>query len=282
MNVEIKIVGTGLLGTSLGLALARQGVVASLDDASSSNLRLAVEYGAGEINSSEPDLVVVCVPPDFAAKVVLEQLQQHPNAIVTDVTSVKTKTYLEVQASGLADRYIGSHPMAGREKGGPGAARADLFFARPWVITAAKGQEQQAKVLSDLALRVGALPTVMTAEEHDAAVAVVSHFPQIVSSALAASLNSGSSEQLALAGQGLRDTTRIAASDPDLWLQIIAQNAAQLLPLVQGLKRELEQLESALDGIDQQGALAKIHNLLSRGNQGVSLIPGKHGGVVPQ
>jgi prephenate dehydrogenase len=169
--------------------------------------------------------------------------------------------------------------MAGREKGGPGSARADLFFARPWIITASKETPSgNLDLVRDLALRVGALPVELSAEQHDSAVALVSHLPQLLSSALATALSGGSDEQLALSGQGLRDTARIASSDPDLWLQIISQNADAIRPLVSAVKHELEKLEHSLENLDESGSLAQIHSLLSRGNQGVARIPGKHGG----
>lgn len=276
---NIKIVGTGLLGTSLGLALARNGVQAWLADQSKSALRLAVEYGAGSDSGPEPDLVVVCVPPDATAEIVISQLELHPNAVVTDVASVKTQIAQEVERAGFATRYIGSHPMAGREKGGPTGARADLFFARPWVITPSQVSSSDAiELIRSVALLVGALPIQMSATEHDQAVALVSHLPQLVASALAGQLTRGDDQQLALAGQGLRDTTRIAASDPELWVQIVSQNAASLLPLIRGMRNDLGTLESALEDISAPGALAKIHSVLSAGNTGIARIPGKHGG----
>lgn len=276
---NVKIIGAGLLGTSLGLALARNGVTAWLSDQSKSALRLAIEYGAGSDSGPEPDLVVVCVPPDATADVVVAQLQLHPNAIVTDVASVKAEIAKEVELAGFADRYVGSHPMAGREKGGPTGARADLFFARPWVITPSSSSRVGAiELIREIALLVGALPTQMSAAEHDRAVALVSHLPQLVSSALAGQLVIGDDQQLALTGQGLRDSTRIAASDPDLWVQIISQNSSALLPLVQAIRSDIEQLESALGDISAPGSLAKIHSLLSKGNAGIARIPGKHGG----
>ena len=279
MNLNVKIVGTGLLGTSLGLALARQGITANLADQSKSNLRLAIEYGAGEVNDTAPDLIVVCVPPDIAAETVIAELESNPHAVVTDVASVKGEIADQVSQSPSASRYIGSHPMAGREKGGPGSARADLFFARPWIITAsAANSPESVALVRDLAMRVGALPIELSTEKHDAAVALVSHLPQLLASALAATLTGGSDEQLALAGQGLRDTTRIAASDPDLWLQIVSQNATAIHPLIASVRQELENLERSLENLDAAGALAQVHSLLSRGNQGVARIPGKHGG----
>jgi prephenate dehydrogenase len=279
-NPSIKIVGAGLLGTSLGLALKKHGITASLSDQSKANLRLAIEYGAGIEASGEPDLIVVCVPPDLTAEVIVRELASHPDATVTDVASTKAEIAATVrELSEHHDRYIGSHPMAGREKGGPGKARADLFFARPWVITFfSEAKPERVQQVRDLALRLGALPQVMSARDHDAAVAMVSHLPQLAASLVAARLNQAKPEQLDLAGQGLRDTTRIAASDPDLWLQILSQNAGEIAPLLKLLANDLAELSQSLENPGQSGSLASLHALLELGNQGVSKIPGKHGG----
>lgn len=277
----IKIVGTGLIGTSLGLSLARHGITAGLSDQSKASLRLAIEYGAGEEFSKEPQLVVVCVPPDNTADVVVQELAKHPNAVVTDTASVKSEIQTRVRelAGDQAVRYIGSHPMAGREKGGPGSARADLFFARPWVITPNEQSTAEAvDLVKDLALQIGALPILMSSAEHDRAVALVSHLPQLVSSLLAARLIDGEESELNLTGQGLRDTSRIAASDPTLWLQILSQNASAISPLIGKLKADLEQIERSFSDLSATGSLATIHSLLERGNEGISRIPGKHGG----
>lgn len=277
---NIKIVGAGLLGTSLGLALKKHGITAQLTDQSKANLRLAIEYGAGQESGTEPDLVIVCVPPDLTAEVIARELELHPNATVTDVASTKAQISDEVRAlSNSHSRYIGSHPMAGREKGGPGKARADLFFARPWVIAAeADADADRIELIRDLALRLGALPQQMTPQEHDAAVAVVSHLPQLAASLVAARLNLAKPAHLDLAGQGLRDTTRVAASDPELWLQILNQNAAEIAPIIAELGKDLDELSQALSNPEGTGSLARLHSILERGNQGVSKIPGKHGG----
>jgi prephenate dehydrogenase len=281
VSPKIKIVGVGLIGTSLGLALARRDTTASLSDHSKANLRLAIEYGAGIESTDEPDLVIVCVPPDLTAKVVAEQLSKHKNAVVTDVASVKVSIAdgVKLLAGSDSSRYVGSHPMAGRETGGPKGARADLFFARPWVITPSEtNDDSQLALVTEFALQLDALPVVISAQEHDRSVALVSHLPQLVSSALAARLASGSAADLDLAGQGLRDTTRIAGSDPDLWLQILSQNSAAIGPLLLEFSKDINTLVESIQDAGKSGALAAIHSVLSAGNRGVSAIPGKHGG----
>ena len=134
----VRIVGSGLLGASLGLRLRQLGVEVQLEDTSPAALALARDLGAGQIaaeDSEEPELVVVATPPDVAADVVRESLDRFGRAFVTDIASVKARVVEEVEGHPGADRYVGSHPMAGRERSGALAADADLFIGRPWVIT---------------------------------------------------------------------------------------------------------------------------------------------------
>lgn len=283
---QFVIVGAGLLGASLGQALTKAGHEVFLDDSSELNLRLASEYGAGrpitDIGESQPEIVIVCVPPDHAAKVIAKNLDKYPRATVTDVASVKGSILDEVSTlvdSAALARYVGSHPMAGREKSGPVAARADLFFSRPWVICPGlTADPERVLQLRQMAVEVNAFPIQMSPEEHDHAVAVVSHLPQLMASALAGGLLGAESDHLAVAGQGLRDTVRIASSDPDLWIQILSRNSVALAPMVAQLAEQLNNLSAALGAIDQGGSLRTLHELLVKGNQGVSRIPGKHGG----
>ena len=212
----VLIVGTGLLGTSLALALRAAGVEVLLSDTSPTSLALARDMGAGSLHdedSPEPQIVVVATPPDVTADVVVAQLSAHPSAVVTYVASVKERVVSEVRsrAGDEARRYVGSHPMAGRERSGAGAADCDLFAGRPWVVVGQDADPQAELVIRNLAVDVGATPVRMGAAEHDAAVAAVSHMPQLVSSLVAARLEELGEGALALSGQGLRDVTRIAA-----------------------------------------------------------------------
>ena len=278
---QVRVVGTGLLGTSIGLGLRAVDVDVVLDDASPSTLALAVDYGAGRRSTAEdaPALVVVAVPPDRTADVVADELQRHPSALVTDVASVKSEPLAELTTrEAEVGRYLGSHPMAGRERSGPIAARADLFLGRPWVITPHAGNtDEQAAVLESLALDLGATPVRLAADRHDDAVAVVSHAPQLVASLLAARLVDAPAHATDLAGQGLRDTTRIAASDPALWVQILTANAARIVPVLSDLRDDLDAVLGALDDPRAAGSPRTLADLLAAGNAGVARIPGKHG-----
>ena len=189
----VLIIGTGLLGTSLALALRTADVEVQLSDTSPTSLALARDMGAGtphDKHSPEPQIVVVATPPDVTADVVVAQLSAHPNAVVTDVASVKERVVAEVRARAGAEarRYVGSHPMAGRERSGAGSADSDLFAGRPWVVVGQDSDPEAELAIRNLAVDVGATPVRMGASEHDAAVAAVSHMPQLIASLVAARL----------------------------------------------------------------------------------------------
>ncbi|MBZ2194754.1 prephenate dehydrogenase [Occultella gossypii] len=286
----VRIVGAGLLGASIGLGLSAQGVPVTLADASPTAQALARDVGAGAIARTEdavPTLVVVAVPPDVAAQVVAAELRAHPDAVVTDVASVKSVILAELAAMASLDlsRYVGSHPMAGRERSGAGAASADLFVGRPWVITTREGMDPQALLaVRSLAVDLGAGPVQMTPAEHDDAVALVSHLPQLMASLTAGRLVEAPEPALGLAGQGLRDVTRIAASDPRLWSAILTGNAAAVGTHLRGVRDDLDGLlealdRAAVDGPLALGAIAGMAGVISAGNDGAARIPGKHGGL---
>lgn len=275
---QVRIVGAGLLGASIGHALVGRGVDVILHDASRANVSLAIDYGAGRAPAAgdDPVLVVVAVPPDMTADVVAAELAAWPHSTVTDVASVKSGILSDLTALGAdTTRYVGSHPLAGRERGGAISARADLFVGRPWVITG--GEPARRRLIEDLVIDLGASPVSMTAEEHDASVALVSHVPQVVASLLARRLGGAPDSAVALAGQGLRDTTRIAASNPELWVQILGANAAPVVSILRDYRDDLDALLTVLGDPELPGARREIAETLAGGNAGVSRIPGKHG-----
>jgi cytidylate kinase len=295
----VRIVGSGLLGASLGLRLRQLGARVQLEDASPASAALARDLGAGDIataDSPAPQLVVVATPPDVSGDVVKASLDRFPEAVVTDVASVKARIVGEVAGHPGAERYAGSHPMAGRERSGAIAADADLFVGRPWVITPVGGLQEKSegggrpprgeeavRAVQRLALAVGSLPVIMDAAAHDTAAAVVSHMPQLIASLVAGELRSAPAQALELAGQGLRDVTRIAHSDSRLWAAIIAGNAPAVAASLRGVAKNLDALIAALDGGEEDpfapGVLAGVSSAIRRGNDGVARIPGKHGGA---
>ena len=277
----VRIVGAGLLGSSIGHALTARGIDVALDDTSPSQLRLAVDYGAGRpaADDDEPTLIVVAVPPDVTAAVIERELTRFPRAVVTDVASVKLEPLRALRDRGVdLTHYIGSHPLAGRERGGAIAARADIFVGRPWVVC--RDEETSASDLAlveALALDLGATPLEMSPEDHDRAVALVSHVPQLVASLLAGRFVDAPDGSLRLAGQGVRDTTRIAASAPELWVQILGANAAPVVDVLDALAADLADVADALRDPEAPGARRAVADTIRRGNDGVERLPGKHG-----
>jgi prephenate dehydrogenase len=277
----VRIVGAGLLGASIGHALTARGVDVVLDDASPAQLRLAVDYGAGRPARPDdaPSLIVVAVPPDVTAEVIARELAAHPGTVVTDVASVKLQPLSELRARGVdLTHYIGSHPLAGRERGGAISARADLFIGRPWVVCRdGETPAEDLALVEGLALELGAVPLEMSPEEHDRSVALVSHVPQLVASLLAGRFVDAPDGALGLAGQGVRDTTRIAASAPELWVQILGANAAPVVDVLDALAGDLAAVADALRAPDAPGARRAVADTIRRGNDGVERLPGKHG-----
>lgn len=274
---SIRIIGSGLIGTSIGLALAARGVQVEMLDLDQKAQKLAQDLIASE-SSGAPEVILFAIPASALAETFEREFALNPGSKFIDIASVKTKPQVEVlRISGGASRFLATHPMAGREVGGAASARADLFEGRTWIYcpTFADGAQVDSDVLETglwLINSLGATPISMPASRHDSAVALVSHLPQIVASLLAAQLKGAKGEDLDLAGAGLRDTTRIAASDPELWQEIISSNAQEILPLLINLQNDLGSLIQSLDDP------VKVGSFIAAGNEGRSKIPGKHGG----
>jgi len=270
----VQVVGAGLIGTSIALGLRERGVDVFVDDVEPEHVRVAVDRGAGKGgHAPHPDVVVVAVPPGHVPEAVAQALSEWPDAVVTDVASVKSNVAASVSGGAGSDRYVGSHPMSGRERSGPVAASARLFEGAPWVLVPLAGTRPDAvDAVRWIAEALGAAPRVMDALTHDRAVALVSHVPQVLSVLAAARLQHAPVEHVALAGPGLRDVTRIAGSDPDLWVDILSSNAAEVLALLLAVRDDLSAVIDAL--AHEPSAVAKV---LEAGRDGTMAIPGKHG-----
>ncbi|MBK8446210.1 MAG: prephenate dehydrogenase [Micropruina sp.] len=270
------VIGAGLVGASVGAALTDAGVEVHLVDAISSHARVAASRGGGTtepIDAASVRLVVVAVPPAKLAEVIADALATYPKATITDVGSVKGTVLADLRGRGISlARYVGSHPMAGSQRLGPLTARADLFEDRTWVITPHDTSRAKAVLtVHALAKACGARIVSMGATHHDEAVAQVSHLPQLMSSLTAGRLNDVPDEHLQLAGQGLRDVTRVAASDPRMWTQIISANS-------DAVRAELEAVRDALDDLlSGWGDPDALRRFLADARQGTRAIPGKHG-----
>jgi prephenate dehydrogenase len=220
------------------------------------------------------------------ATVVADALTTHPDAVVTDVGSVKAEPLRVlvglIDAAALS-RYVGGHPMAGSEQSGPWAASGDLFGGRAWAVTPHETAAPAAiAAVEALAHTCGADVVRLSPDEHDLAVARVSHLPHLLSVLTAAQLVDAPADHLTLSGQGLRDVTRVAAGDPGLWGQILAANAPALRTLLHGVRNDIDALLAGLDRpadlrLDD-GADDRVGGVLNRAVDGTRRIPAKHGG----
>lgn len=221
------ILGTGLIGGSIGLGLSHAGwdVIgwdpdpAVADAAATRGALTRVAPSVTEVATGDVDVLFLAGPP----RTIPEMLQRlDTDTLVTDVTGVK----LPVVASGAhLPRYVSGHPLAGREATGPAAASGSLFRGATWIVVTDGATHRDMVALESIIRLLGANPLRMSAEEHDRTITVVSHLPQILASTL---ITEAADEigDLSLAGGGLRDLTRIAGSDPDLWSELLSTNQA--------------------------------------------------------
>ena len=282
------VVGTGLIGTSIALALRERGVRVWLADRDPASARLAADIGAGTVAGTDfadlterADLAVLAVPPAAAAAVLATAQAAGAARWYTDVASVKGAVLAQAAALGcdLAS-FVPGHPLSGRERSGPAAARADLFLGRPWVICPGPGTAPEAIAAAAALVRCCQAQEVrLTAAEHDRYVALVSHAPHVVAAAMAARLADAAEPALMLSGQGIRDVTRIAAGDSRMWAQILAANAVPVADVLAAVSADLAAAAEALReaGADTAGpGLKAVTGLLDEGSAGVGRIPGKH------
>jgi prephenate dehydrogenase len=281
--VKIAVIGTGLIGTSIALALRAHDATVWLADADPAAARLAADLGAGEPlpeTLTEPaDIAVIAVPPAAVAATLAQAQTRNLAHSYTDVASVKQLPVTQARNQGCdLTRYVPGHPLAGREKHGPAAARADLFLGRAWALCPLPETSEAAiQAVTELVRTCGAVPVRTDPAEHDGWVALISHAPHLVAAAMAARLEEAPGEALDLAGQGLRDVTRIAAGDTALWTQILSGNAAPVAEVLAAVAADLAEAARVLAEDDDSGKA--VAALLDRGQAGVARIPGKHGGA---
>jgi prephenate dehydrogenase len=274
----VEIVGVGLLGTSVALACASAGLDVLLSDSVASHVRTATGLGAGRRRKpgDTPQLVVVAVPPAHLGEVITRALADSPEAVVTDVGSVKASplAYVREHSPGDVRRYVGGHPMAGSERSGPLAATSTLFEGRPWAVTPhAESDPQATDLVGELATLCGAVPLTLSPEDHDQAVARTSHVPHLMAALVAGRLAVAPEGHLGLSGQGVRDVTRVAAGDPGLYGLIVAGNARAVTDLLTEVRTQLDEMIAAVG----TGDAAALDVLLKEGQAGTRAIPGKHG-----
>lgn len=269
-----RIVGSGLIGTSIGLCLKSAGVEVEMVDIDLKSAQLAQDL-VKSTPIEQPDLILVAVPISSNQRVVIEQLKANPDSIVCDLASVKSDLLVKVeQLSDNPENFISLHPMAGREHSGAQNARGDLFMGRAWVVITGSKSSDKARSIADALIKICEGSSYqMNGTEHDLAVAQVSHLPQILSSALAASLLEVSDAKLNISGQGIRDLTRLANSDSKLWSEILLANQPALSTVLSKIISQLQEIQTFLVKNNKEAVI----DFLNKGREGKEKIPGKHG-----
>ncbi len=265
--MKIVVIGAGLIGTSIALGAKRAGAEVQLFDEDGRAQNLANDL-VESVEIVNPTIVVIATPTSALMGAINRYKNLYPKSTFIDIGSTKTKVKVEVQNDKeLSSRFCPTHPMAGRELDGAEAAQSDLFVGKSWIITPlAETSGESIALVKELIEKLGARVIAMSPEDHDAAVASISHLPQIISSLLAAQLEDKSPEFLALAGSGVMDTTRIAGSNPELWREILNLNRNAIEPLLKDFQKDLSTLIENYD----------VESVLQRGRKGRHLLPGKH------
>ena len=223
---KIGIVGLGLIGASIAKALCGRYETVGVDidrdvtDYCAENGMIS-SHGLGSLRGA--DIVFVAVPIGAVERTVKQvRLVVGEDAVLADTASVKGCF------GDMPTRYVGTHPMAGNEQSGAKAAKAEMFENAFWIITSDK-ENPDAQAVAQVVLEMGALPVFMSAQEHDKAVAGISHLPHMVAYALANTVLAPKDNYASLASGGFLDTTRIASSSPDFWLSVVKSNKENVL-----------------------------------------------------
>jgi prephenate dehydrogenase len=284
---RVLVAGTGLIGTSVALALRAKGAEVWLSDRDEGTAKLAADLGAGTVlpdlrdAKGIADIAILAMPPAAVAPALAFAQECGVADVCTDVASVKELPVQRARALGCdLSSYVPGHPLAGRERHGPAAAQADLFLGRTWALCPLPETSPDAvEAVTRLVVACGGDPVITDPGTHDQWVALISHAPHVVAAAMAARLAPSEvpGDALRLAGQGLRDVTRVAAGDAVLWTEILAANPGPVAEVVAAVADDLAEAARALR-VSAGTPAADVTDLLERGRAGVARIPGKHGG----
>lgn len=262
---QLAIIGTGLLGTSLGLALKQRGFPGRLVGLGrrEATLERARQRGAVDQTSTDPAAVlpeaklVVAAVPLGGFEAVFKQLapHQHAEMVVTDVGSTKAGVLAAAKRHlPRPEQFIGAHPMAGSEQAGPDAADPGLFEGKPCILTPDQPSDEQARAeVRSLWERVGMAVATMPAEAHDRQAATISHLPHILAGLLVETARERGGWELA--STGFRDMTRLASANPPMWADILTSNREPIRHLIQTFQQQLQTMDERLAAADHQALL---------------------------
>lgn len=252
--MQVTIIGLGLIGGSMGGALRRAGLSVRGYDVAPTAMRIAllrelIDEMAGSLEAAveDADAVVLAVPQQQTVELLPAVDAAAPGeAILLDTASVKGQVLATMSGLPGARRAVGGHPLAGKERSGPEAADPELFRGRSFALVPNPATEGETlDRAAALVVALGATPVIVTAEEHDRILARTSHLPQLLSTALALTLEPGDGR---LAGPGLQDMTRLAMSPAGMWQEILAANRANVVGALRRLLQELGDMTDALEG----------------------------------
>ncbi len=278
---QVAIIGVGLIGGSLGMVLKRRGLADTVVGIGRrvENLKMATRLGAIDRYDSDPqnavrdaDLVVLASPVDTYERQVKEwSASLKPGTIVTDVGSVKGALVARLEAlmpPGV--EFVGAHPIAGKEKTGVAAGSASLFFGARCIVTPTERTSAHAsQTICDVWEAAGATIFTMDPLVHDRVLGAVSHLPHVVVFSLMTALGEIQEQTfpgenlLAYGGGGLRDTTRIAGSSPEMWRDICLWNRENLIGLIETYEQQLGRLKGLIQAGDGPG----LEKEMARANQ---------------
>lgn len=272
---KVAVLGAGLVGTSIGMVLRRHGVIVTLADRNPESVAAAVRRGAGRASlPDEPpaDLAVLAVPPAAVPAVLLRAQLDHVAEWYTDVAEVKSVPSATARRLGSdMTRFVPGHPVSGHERSGAASASASLFNGKHWVLCPEEETSDKAvRAVRELIGMCGAIPVVMSAAEHDDALALVSHTPHLVAGVMAAALFGTEHETLRLGDSGVWDLTRLAEGDPALWTEILTQNARRVASVLSGIAAHLTDVAAALQlaGDGDGSFIGDVTELLTLGVAG--------------
>ncbi|WP_367138569.1 prephenate dehydrogenase [Saccharothrix sp. HUAS TT1] len=271
----VAVLGAGLVGTSIGLVLRKHGISVTLADRDPESVAAAVRRGAGRASTpDEPpaDLAVLAVPPAAVPAVLLRAQADRVAEWYTDVADVKTAPSTAARRLGCdMTSFVPGHPVGGREHSGAAVASGSLFGGKSWVLCPEEETADEAvRVVRELIALCEAIPVVMSAAEHDDALALVSHTPHLVAGAMAAALFGAEHRTLRLGGAGVWDVTRVAEGDPALWTEILTQNARGVATVLSEIAANLTDVAAALQlaGEGDGSFIGDVTELLTLGAAG--------------
>ncbi|HEY8685796.1 MAG TPA: prephenate dehydrogenase/arogenate dehydrogenase family protein [Chloroflexota bacterium] len=276
---QVAVIGLGLIGASLGGALRAQGYVVRGTDEDDAAMQTAVDRGLVDDVSddltailAEATLVILAIPVLSIIEVLPEIDALSPReAVIADVGSVKGPVIDAMKRLSGASRMIGGHPIAGKEQSGPAVADVMLFQERSFALVPSDlTSASTIQTAQTMVREIGGVPVILSALEHDHIIARTSHLPQLLAMALALSLEP---RDESLAGPGLRDMTRLAASGANMWKDILVSNADNISAAVEVCMTQLQNLTNMSLAEDK----AALEHAMVRANERSALIAG----VVP-